>query len=328
MGTVQTAATQVVPPAPAVKVAAVVLLPVLLVAVGAGLVSGSVGLLAFLLGVLAGLPVAILAGQVPLRATVAALCAAGLVGGLYVAPLPWVEALAVFAAGLVQAPLNRRSAGIATMLPVLVAVTATRDLPDRPVTVAVCGLLGIAVVTLTARLLRASVPVPGVPARTAWRHALAVAFGAALAVGIMEWQDLPGDIVVVLTLAVVLRPIPGETVQRARDRLAGTALGVVVAVVLVAITPTPLVLVITGLCLLLTFAWAIAGQPRRQVVFATPIPLLVGASGLAGEAAGLGVQRLILVLVAVLIAVGLSVLLLRADQEDQEPAPLHNPPGE
>lgn len=71
---------------------------------------GEWGLLGLVLGVIAGLPVALNTRERRWQVGIALLMGGGAAAGLMAAPWPWIAVFIVFVAGLLQAPLNVRPA--------------------------------------------------------------------------------------------------------------------------------------------------------------------------------------------------------------------------
>lgn len=309
---------QLVPPRPALTAAAIALAPVIVIATAGWLLVGPLAAVGIVLGVVAGSTSATL--QLPWRNRLVAcvLCLAAAAGGLAAAALPVgsiaLGVLIVAATGLLQAPLNRWSSGMIVQAPLLAALTATTgSVVAQPVVALVALAVGmILVLVIAAALGLQAPPVPAEP-RIALRHAVATAASCAVAMGIALGFRIDHGYWLVVTLALVLRPVRHETLPTARARVAGTLVGVVISVALVIIMPTAVVLVLALACILLSIAWGIAADVRGVTIFSTPAIILVASSGAAGAVVEFGLLRLVLTVIGALVAALLAALLYRAD---------------
>lgn len=308
------------PPRSLLVAAGLVVAPVVVACSVGGWLFGEVAVLGIALGVVAGVQSAIGAVGWPVRAAVLGLVAASGAAGLLCAGRPALAAGAVSAAALVQAPLNARAGGVAVFLPALVALCSSIGLAVDAAAFAGWLVVGGLLVTGIAHALRVSVLLPPVPPRMAVRHAVvtAVAAGAAmyttltLGVGHGYWM--------VMTLALVLRPVRGETSVAARDRTLGTLAGVLVGTAIVIVLPLWVSLVVAAGCALLTVAWALAGDVLRQTLFSTPVIVLLGSSGLAAQGVGIALDRVLLTTLGAATAVALAYWLHRVDRMQPAPA--------
>ena len=303
-----------VPPAAAFKVAAVLGVPIIAGAALAGWLAGGVAAVGLVIGVVGGLALAITDLSWGTRSLLGLLLPVAAWLGVGAAGHPVWAAVLVAAAMLLQWPVGVRYGGVLAFLPVVAALAAS---------VGVSGAerfggwtsAGVALIFVLAAVLKVRTPVALVPAALARRHAVV----AALATGIALWACLENGVThgywLVVTLAVVLRPIPGETSSSARDRTLGTVVGAALAIAAVVLLPLPLVAAFLLGCLVLTLAWAVARDLFRQTLFSTPLVVLLGSSGVAGSAVGIAVERLAFTLGAAVVAVGLAALLHRWDRQ-------------
>jgi uncharacterized membrane protein YccC len=297
------------PPALALKAAGSALLPVVLVGVGVTAVGDVVGLAWFLLGVVAALPVATHAVPWSDRVLLVALGVVAAVLGLASSGRLPAAAAVVAVVSLLQAPLSRRTPGGGAMVPVLAAVAASTGLPDEPWTTALALVAGAGTIILTTTALGIRATAAPVPAALAWRHAVALAVTAALALGLVMQQQVTHGYWLVLTLALVLRPARDETRTLARDRVVGTVLGLAAGVAAVVLLPTWAVLAVAAPCVLLTAAWGMAGDNRRATAYAAPLLVLLGSSGLAGSGVALALERTLFTLAGVGLAAAVAYAL-------------------
>jgi uncharacterized membrane protein YccC len=303
-----------IPPRQALVAALIVTGTVTALAALAWWLGGGVAALGVVLGVMAGLPAAVASVPARVQMVVAGLGAAALVAGLASSDKPWLAGAAVVVAGLAGAPLAQRSAGLGGMLPVLVALGASAGLPNRPVALAAWLLVGAGGIMLVALVLGAQRAVPGVGRRMALTHSVAVGVAGGVAMVIAGVLDIEHGYWTVLALAATLRPVAGQTGEVGRNRIIGTAVGAVLAIVIVLFVPTGVALLVAAVCLLLTLAWAVGGDELRQAVFSTPVVLLVASSGLASRAVEVASERLILTGAGIVLAVVMALLVQRVDQ--------------
>lgn len=302
-----------VPPGPALKGAGAALAPVLVVALATGWLVGALGVVWFVLGVAAALPVATREVTQRVRLATAALVVVAAELGLAARGDPVLVALAVAIVALAQAPVGRRCPGAGAMVPVLVAVAASAGLPDDRWTAAAGLAAGVATIVVTAAVLGLRAPAVPVAAALAWRHAVALAVTAGLVLGISVERGVTHGYWVVLALSLVLRPAADETRTLARDRVVGTVVGLAAGVVAVVLVPLPVLLLLAAGCVVLTTAWGMAGDNLRATTYAAPMLVLLGSSGLAGSGVALALERTLLTVVGVALAVLTALVLDRWD---------------
>lgn len=287
--------------------------------VAAAAISGSVGLLGVVLGVVAGVAPGLMSTSRQLRGVVGLLSVLAAVAGLAVAELSigWTAA-AVAASALIQAPLTTRASGSGTMLPVLAIVCASVGLPDRPLVLALWVAAGYSALLVLVRLLGMPSSQTSVPAGRAWRHAVALAVGGAITLLLL--RETGHGHWVVVTLAVVLRPEVGETRRNGRARSGGTVAGVVLAVVMAVVLPTWLLAVAAVPLTFLMIAWAMARDVWRRMLSGTP--LIVLASNISGQSPGieLGLVRVLYTVLGVAVAVAAVAVVDRLDRTDDQVA--------
>ena len=307
------------PPRPALKAAAIALAPVIVVAAAGWLLVGPLAAIGIVLGVVAGSTSATVKLPWRDRVVACALCLAAAAGGLLAAaaPVPWsilCSVLVVAATGMLQAPLNRWSSGMIVQAPLLAAISATTGAVVSQPLVALGALaVGMVLVLVIAAVLGLQAPPTPAEPRIALRHAVATAVSCGVALGIALAFQIDHGYWLVVTLALVLRPVRHETVPTARARVTGTVVGVVISVALVIVMPTAAVLMLAMACILLSIAWGIAADVRGTTIFATPAVILIASSGAAGAVVEFGLLRLVLTVIGALVAALLAALLYRAD---------------
>ncbi|MGV1027203.1 MAG: FUSC family protein [Dermatophilaceae bacterium] len=304
-----------VPPRAALVGATALVVPIVLVAVATGFVGGPAAGLGVAVGALAGLQVAVTAVGWRVRAAVVVLALLAVAAGLSASANPWLSGLAALAFGIVQASLNRRSAGLAVMLPVLVAVTASLpQLATAPLALSTGVVIGATAVCAATAVLSISTPPEPIPRTMAWRHAVAVGVTAGAVTATVVALDLRHGYWMVLVLAFVLRPSLQETADQGRDRFIGTVVGLIVALALVLVLPTAAALALAAVCSLLAVAYALTKDLVRQTLFGMPGLVLLASSGLADRAVGVAAERLVFTVVAIVLAGATAYVLRRLDE--------------
>ncbi|NLG20084.1 MAG: hypothetical protein GX555_01455 [Actinomycetales bacterium] len=293
------------PPRKAVVGALVVLVPVLVVTALAAWWLGLAAAVWVVLGVAAGANVAIASVPPPTRAV--ALVVLALAGplGLLTADRPWIAAAVIALTGLVQAPLNQVSRGVAALAPMLVAFGFTAGFPQEPWVALAGTAMGVLTVGVTARALGITKEPEPVGQVDAVVHGLGMAVGAVVALLVADSLDADHAYWMVLVLAVVLQPRGHLTRELARDRLVGTLVGVVIAAAIVLLVPGALAWVLALPCLLLLLAWTLAGDVRRSVIWGVPMIVLTSSSDLVSRA-DVAAERLLLTGAGVVLALLLA----------------------
>ncbi len=288
------------------------LVPLIALAIGVGAWLGVFAAYGVALGVLSGTGAAPLVLPLATRLVVGSAMAAASVAGLWVADGPVLLVAGLVAvASLAQAPANRRSSGVAVMLPVLVAINAREGLPEEPLLLAGTVLVGYLAVQGLARVASANVEPRPVERGVARRHAsaLAVVAGTVAYLGVLA--GLPHGYWLVLTVAFVLRPEPRESGSAAVERTIGTLVGVVVAIAIAIVAPRPVAMGAASLSVVLSVAFALQRDLRMQHAFLTPAIVLLGSSGLLLAQAELAAERLLLTVAGSSLAVLAAAVLHR-----------------
>ncbi|MEZ5093437.1 FUSC family protein [Nocardioides sp.] len=308
--------SRVLPPGGALRAAVVLLLPVLGAAALAGRLGGATPAIGVVLGVVGGLQLAVLdLGWRPRllwAATVPAAAGLGVLAAGRVLP----AALLVAGLALLLWPTGPRLGAALSLLPVVAALGASIGVTDST-GFAVGAAVGVAVLFLLVALLKVRAPLVPVAPGPARRHALVSAAACGTAIVVSMEAGLTHGYWLVVLLALILRPFPGETARGARDRTLGTLIGSLLAMAGVLLLPQALLAVLAAACLLMSLGWAIGRDVLRQTVFSTPVVVLAGSSGVAGSAVDVAAERLLLTVAAAAAAVGLAWLLRRGDAAAQ-----------
>lgn len=303
------------PPRAALVGSAALVGPLLVVGLGAWWLGGVVAAMGVMLGAITGMQVAVARVDWSVRAVVGGLAVLAAGAGPLVHGHPWLAALAALVFGLVQAPLNRLSSGIGSVLPVVVAMCMSLPpLRAAPVAVMAGVAVGLVAVCVLAAVLKVRTPAEPVPRTMAVWHAVALALTAAAATALVDALDLEHGYWLVLVLAVVLRPTWRETAALARARMVGTVVGAVLSLVLVLALPAPVGLVAALACAFLSVAYSLVQDLVRQVVYLLPVIILVGSAGAGGLATDLALERLVLTAGAVVVAFAAAYLLRRLEE--------------
>lgn len=256
----------------ALKVTAVVLIPLVLVS---WLVGGD----AVLPGVLALLSVAFVPYCTLRQAIVmcAALVAVGTLGTMAYGHDVAVVSLVVVTC-LVAGLLSRFSAGVFGVGPIVAAVASLDTPQNKPIVVALVMTAVCAYVVLVVRLMKVNLEPAPVPLDVAKRHAvvMAVACGAATAVAL--YFDMPKAYWLVMTLAIVLRPYALDSLVKNRQRVLGTVAGAMIAALLSPL-PRPWQVLMAAVCMTLMFAYMAQRDYVLQVTFMTPMVIFLVSSG-------------------------------------------------
>ncbi|WP_040320177.1 FUSC family protein [Aeromicrobium marinum] len=306
----------ILPPRAALRPAGV-LLGVGVVALGAATATGGRGAaLGVLVGLVAGLPPAVVrlpwSHRSVLMAATVALAVAGVAAHQQALPAAGLAGLA----GLAQIPSSRASAGIGSMLPVVVVVTATvGPLPGDPGAPFVVGLVaGLLTVVAVLAALGLQGPAQPVGMQVARRHAVVVAVAVAATTYGVVAADVSHGYWAVLVLATVVRPSGDETTRQLRDRVSGTVLGLAAAVAVVLVVPGPAAVVLGLVSAVPMVGWAMVQDTRRAAIFAVPTVVLVASSGLLGPSVGLAADRLVTTAAAAVVAIAAALALHRGDR--------------
>jgi Fusaric acid resistance protein-like len=244
--------------------------------------------------------------KVPLRAALALTVPAALAGAVAVA----VSGQALPAAGFVA--LACLMAAPANMLSnrVIAGIPATLD----PAPVAGWMLAGGAYSVLVAQRLRQPEVPEQIDAGTAWRHAIAMAAAVGLATFLVIVLDVPHGYWIGMTLTIVLRPLGAETRSVVRQRVGGTVAGAVLALGIGLLLPGWALVATLTVLMVATVAYALLGDYARQVMFMTPMIVLLGAGSSSGRTE-VAAERVLATLVGAVIAAGIALALARYERD-------------
>jgi hypothetical protein len=213
---------------------------------------------------------------------------------------------AVVAACVLQWVFNRRSIGVAALLPsnlLLYAVAA----PDSATRVAVATWIGAAVTIAAAMLVRMRVPPEPAEDRDAALHAVALAFGCVALILVTNALSLSRGTWAVLTLCLVFVPAAADTRSRTAHRALGTAAGAILAVAITAVASSVVCLVLAAVCAVLTVTYALLPDDFLYAAFLTPTVLLLFSSGKTHAALHIALQRLGMTAIGAVLAILLAL---------------------
>ncbi len=108
------------------------------------------------------------------------------------------------------------------------------------------------------------------PESSVFRHALRFGTASAVAVGVYTLFALPIGYWITLTVSVILRPSAGETLSRTHQRVLGTVLGGILAIVLATLFPHPLTIVLLMVPLTVVMMAVLPVNYGLFVFFLTP----------------------------------------------------------
>ena len=224
------------------------------------------------------------------------------------------DVVVVSLAALLAYPGNRASAGLLSMAPVLAVLEGLGVVKVGWVAAFFAALFAGIYVVLIVRLMRIRLtPRPVQPALAA-RHAvvLAVMCGGAAWVSIV--RDLPHGYWVIVTIAVVLRPSVRESTSMVRDRVIGTVIGSLIAVVVGDTLPEGAVWVVVAVFLWLDIGYTLVHRIVGASIATTVLVIVMVAPSTDGGTWSTAFDRLVWTLVGAALAVVAGLFLRGADQ--------------
>lgn len=304
-----------VPPRAALQAATALTVPLVAVLAACARYGGEDLVLGAFLGAVAGLPGSLTAVTRGVRAAVVALGTGAAAAGVAAADQPWAVAAVLAALGVAQYPLTRVAAGSGALLLVVPAVAASVAGGGDARVVGLGALIGTLSVLAVGRLLGPGAPAVPVARDVAARHAVAVAVAVTACTPAVT-ADFGHGYWIVLTVAALLRPVPGESTRLAGRRVAGAVVGIALAAGVVLLFPPAVAVVFALLCAWGQVAWTLARDEFRQATLGTPVVILVASSSPAGSQVAASVERLLWVGAGAAVAVAAALVLAVFDERD------------
>jgi hypothetical protein len=224
----------------------------------------------------------------------------------------WWAVLVVILACMGAGLASRVSAGVFGMAPIVASILALDPPKNSPLVV---GLVMLAVGTyvgLILHIMKFHIEAKPLAWDVAVRHAvvMSVACGAATAVAL--YFDWPKAYWPVMTMAIVLKPYRSDSLVHNRQRILGTLLGAVIAVVLSPV-PRPAQLLLAAICMTLMFAYIVLQDYVLQVAFMTPMIIFLVSTGTVSDTLHFDALRVLYTISACVVGGVLAMGLARRD---------------
>lgn len=225
---------------------------------------------------------------------------------------------------LLVAPANVHDNGLLSGIPTVAAIFVVIPAAPAPAPVGGWMLVGSAIIVAVLTRLRQDAPRDEVPERAAWLQAAAMAAATALVVYLLTLHEVPHGYWIVMTLTILLRPYAHETTNKARQRVVGTIVGAIGALVLAVLLPPAAAFGIATLLFVLLIAYTVTDNYALAIACATPFIVLLGAGGGLDSTVEVIVQRVLATIAGALIA-GVIALAVARQTRSWEARAL--PPG-
>lgn len=225
----------------------------------------------------------------------------------------WWAVLVVMAACVGAGLASRVSAGVFGMAPIVASVLALDPPKNSPLVVGLVMLAVGAYVAVILHVMKFHVPPQPAPWDVAIRHAVVQSVACGLTTAVALYYDWPKAYWPVMTMAIVLRPYRSDSLVHNRQRIIGTVLGAVIAIVLSPV-PRPVQLLLAAVCLMLMFAYVVLKNYVLQVAFMTPMIVFLVSTGTVTDTLDYDGLRLLYTASACLIGGLLAMGLARRDQ--------------
>lgn len=195
--------------------------------------------------------------------------------GAAVCGQPALSGAAVALMVLVTAPASSYSAGLLMLAPLLTMLFAVTDRGWPWWLAGVWGIIGGLVGLAIAALMKfGKQPPKPLPKALVWRHAVVLALAVGVSIVIAEQLGLDHGYWVAVTLLVALRPLPGERMSYAIQRIWGTVVGAAIAMVTVWVLPAEMLSLAAFAFLIALAAYAMSGNYFMQTMFLTPMLMI------------------------------------------------------
>ncbi len=223
-------------------------------------------------------------------------------------------AVVIVAAACIGAGLaSRISAGVFGMAPIVASILALDPPKNSPLVV---GLVMLAVGTyvgLIIHVMKFHIEAKPVTWEVAVRHAVVQALACGAATAVSLYFDWPKAYWPVMTLAIVLKPFRSDSLVHSRQRIFGTILGAVIAIVLSPV-PRPMQLLFAAVCLTLMFSYIVLKNYVLQVAFMTPMIIFLVSTGTVTDTLHFDGLRVLYTVGACVVGGLLAMGLARRDQ--------------
>ena len=286
-----------------------------------GFIASSIGgqAASMAVGIAAGSGLA-LGSVLDLRRSVGLVVLLGVVAaaGVLAAGQPIAAALVVAAVTAFTGLTNGWSAGSYALAPVLAIVFAATDRGLPWWSAAAWSIAGGLIGLVVLRLMKVDSEPSPMSERHAWRHAIALA----AACGVTLWAalawELPQGYWIPVTLLVALRPLPEERSDILADRLWGTVIGAVVALVAAFLLPPSLTQLVALVFLGLVAGYGVARNYLMQTACLTPMLMLFATAGDDLRTFEFTAQRVLFTILGVIIGAAVITALAIWDARDTE----------
>lgn len=222
---------------------------------------------------------------------------------------PWPIAVLTLLAALCSAVANRRSAGLLSLAPIMVILFGPGPI-DLPWWAAVLWVLvGGVAGYLIAKLLKFQATATPVTRRVAWEHGIAVGIFSAITMWVALSYNIPHGYWAAVTILMALRPLPDQRRKTLVERLIGTLLGGVLALIVVLTLPTGGALIVAAVCLFLLIWYSMGGAYLMQTLALTPMMLIFASLGDKETGFELTIERVSFTVVGFVLACFVAWLL-------------------
>jgi hypothetical protein len=227
------------------------------------------------------------------------------------------DVVVVSLAALLAYPGNRASAGLLSMAPVLAVLEGIGVVKVGWVAAFFAALFAGIYVVLVVRLMRIRMTPRPVPRALAARHAILLALMCGATAWIVTVRDLPHGYWIIVTLAVVLRPSVSESTSMVRDRVVGTVIGSLIAVIVGDTLPEGAVWVVVAVFLWLDIGYMLVHRTVGAAIATTVLVIVMVAPSTDGGTLTTAADRLVWTLVGAALAVVAGLFLRGADTPDE-----------
>lgn len=206
-------------------------------------------------------------------------------GNQYVVPL------LIAGAALMTIASSRVSAGMLDLVIVAVTVAGITHNDNDALVTFCCVLLGFMYAWIVARLLKITLPRKPIPNELAVAHGFVLAAVAGLAAWATIRWSLPHGYWFIIAFIMVMRPHPQEGMRKTEQRLIGTLLGSLGAVIAAAILPSAVVGALVLFAIIAQLCYLLVGDYLKQTIYLTISLLLALSAGTKQSSLELSLER-------------------------------------